>query len=166
MALTTFEGPIRAGTVRVGSVSVANTGMVVLSQAYTAATAVIKASPTAQPMFTLPAGSQILGIRIGVKTALVTASNCGVVVGTSSTSNYFMTTLNTGTSVAQVSPATIAAALQVDKCNNVGTSDVTVYGTFTAATGDASAGAVVVYVDYVQRNSDGSTAPTAAIGPA
>ena len=164
MTIATFEGPVRSGTVRAGTG--ANVGAVVLQQAYTAATAVILASPAAQKMFTLPAGSQVLSFQIGVKTALVTATNCGVVIGTSSTSNYYMTTLNTGTSVAQVSPATIAAALQVDKMDNIGTSDVPIYGTFTAATGDASAGAIVVYVNYVQRNSDGTIAPSAVTGPA
>jgi hypothetical protein len=73
-----------------------------------------------------------------------------------------MTTLNTGTSVVQVSPATIAAATVASKTNNVGTTDAIIYGTFTAATADATAGSIVVSVTYTVRDSDGSANPSQA----
>ena len=48
-----------------------------------------------------------------------------------------------------------------DSTNNIGTTDVAVTGTFTAAGGNPTAGAVVVTVEYIQRADDGSQAPTA-----
>ena len=164
MGFATHLGPWLLGTVKntTGSTAgtIRNLGATIVSQSYTVATATILASPTAQQMFTLPAGAQIMRFDIYVITALTGASNCGVVIGTSGTSNFYMTTLNTGTSVVQVSPATIAAATVASKTNNVGTTDAIIYGTFTAATADATAGSIVVSVTYTVRDSDGSANPT------
>jgi len=68
--------------------------------------------------------------------------------------------LNTGTTAVQVSPATIAAATQAAKVINVGTTDAIIFGTFTAATADATAGSIVVSVTYTVRDSDGSANPS------
>ena len=166
MGFATHLGPWLLGTVKntTGTTAgtIRNMGATIVSQSYTAATATILASPTAVQMFTLPAGAQILCFDIYVITALTGASNCGVVIGTSGTSNFYMTTLNTGTSVVQVSPATIAAATVASKTNNVGTTDAIIYGTFTAATADATAGSIVVSVTYTVRDSDGSANPASA----
>jgi hypothetical protein len=157
MSFTTFSGPVRAGTVRenVGR----NCGLPVLTQSYTALPAVIKASPTAQLLCTLPAGSKILRMQVEVTVAMTGATNCGLVVGTSGTSNAYFTTFNTGATVGMVTQATVDSAMQVASTNNIGTSDVGVYGTFTAATADATAGNVVVTIEYIQRAPDGSQNP-------
>lgn len=160
MSFTTFSGPIRSGTVRTGAATAMNCGVVELVQTYTIPTAAILTSPAALPMFTLPAGSKITGIRLEVTEALTTATNCGIVIGTSGTANFYMTTLNTGTSIAEVSPATIAAATVADKTDNIGTSDVTIYTTPTAATGNAATGKIVVTIKYIQRTAAGSVTPT------
>ena len=166
MGFATHLGPWLLGTVKntTGTTAgtIRNMGATIVSQSYTAPTSVILATPAAQQLFTLPAGAKILRFDIEVIVALTGASNCGVVIGTSGTSNFYMTTLNTGTSVVQVSPATIAAATQAAKTNNVGTTDAIIYGTFTAATADATAGSIVVTVEYVVRDSDGSANPSQA----
>jgi hypothetical protein len=162
MALTTFDGPIRSGSVKYGAVTAVNAGLVVLSQTASIAFGAIKTSPTAQALFTLPAGSKIVRFNVEVTTALTTATNCGVVIGTSGTSNLYLTTFNTGATAVKVSTATVDAQLQVAQTNNIGTADVTLYGTFTAATADATAGAIVVTVEYIQRLSDGTSVPGGA----
>lgn len=157
MSFTTFSGPVRSGTVRenVGR----NCGLPLLTQSYTALPAVIKASPTAQLLCTLPAGSKILRMDVEVTVAFTGASNCGLVVGTSGTSNAYFTTFNTGATVGKVAQATIDSAMQIASTNNIGTSDIGVYGTFTAATADATAGNVVVTIEYIQRAPDGTQNP-------
>jgi hypothetical protein len=164
MGFATHLGPWLLGTVKntTGTTAgtIRNLGTTIVSQSYTVATATILATPAAVQMFTIPAGSKILRFDIEVLVALTGASNCGVVIGTVGSSNFYMTTLNTGTTAVQVSPATIAAATVVPKTNNVGTTDAIIYGTFTAATADATAGSVVVTVEYVVRDTDGSVAPS------
>ena len=164
MGFATHLGPWLLGTVKntTGTTAgtIRNMGATIVSQSYTAATATILASPTAVQMFTLPAGAKILRFDIEVIVALTGATNCGVVIGNVGTSNFYMTSVNSGTSAVQTSPATIAAATQAAKTNNVGTSDAIIYGTFTAATADATAGSIVVTVEYVVRDTDGSANPT------
>jgi len=161
MSTSTFSGPIRAGTQRTGAVTAMNCGLVELCQTATLPATTILASPAAVNLFTLPAGAKITDFLIEVTTALTTATNCGIVIGKSGTANFFMTTLNTGTSVVRVPPTTVAAAMVADKCNNIGTADITLTATPTAATGDAAAGVIVVTVRYVQRFADGTTAAVA-----
>ena len=157
MSFTTFSGPVRSGTVRENAGR--NCGLPILSQSYTALPAVIQASPTARLLCTLPAGSKILRMQVEVTVAMTGATNCGLVVGTSATANKYFTTFNTGATVGMVAQATVDSAMQVAETNNIGTSDVGVYGTFTAATADATAGNVVVTLEYIQRAPDGAQNP-------
>jgi hypothetical protein len=162
MSFAHVSGPLRVGTQRTGAQSggVMNCGLVELAQVYTAAFGVIKASPTAQLMFTLPAGAKITDVHVDVVTALATATNCGFTMGNVGTPNFFITTFNTGATVVRTAPTTVQAAFVADKLNNVGTADVPIYGTFTAATGDATAGSIVITVKYLQRDSAGLANPT------
>jgi len=77
----------------------------------------------------------------------------------SGTANLYMASVNTGTTAVQVSPATIAAATS-GTYTSIGTTDAIIYGTFTAATADATAGAITVTVEYIVRGSDGAANPT------
>jgi outer membrane PBP1 activator LpoA protein len=160
MAFSSFSGPLRSGTVRQGSA--ANTGLVELAQTTTVSFSAMTTAPTAQNLFTLPAGSKILGFQIEVVTAISggSVSNVGVVFGKTGSANAFMTTINTGLTSARVAQATVDAATVVAQANNIGTTDVTVTGTFTAATGDPTAGSTVVTVYYLQRAADGTVTPT------
>lgn len=162
MAIASRLGPWLIGTVRETSGTSAtlgqlrNMGVTSVCQSATIASTVMLTSPTAQVLFTLPAGAKILRFNLEVTVAITTATNVGVTIGNSGTANYYVTTFNTGVSVAKVPQATIDAAMQVALTNNIGTSDVTIYGTFTAATGNAAAGSIVVTVEYLVRNSDGT----------
>lgn len=163
MGFASHLGPWLLGTVKntTGSTAgtIRNMGATTVAQTFTATTAAILASPSAQQMFVLPAGAKIVRFNIEVNTALTGATNCGVTIGSSGTANLYMTSVNTGTSAVQVSPATIAAATQ-GAYTSIGTSDAIIYGTFTAATADATAGAVTVTVEYIVRGSDGAANPS------
>lgn len=162
MSFSTFSGPLRAGTVKEGAGE--NTGVVQLARSATVGFAAMTTSPTAQALFTLPAGSKILRFNVEVVTAISGGSvtNVGLVIGDSGTANKYATTFNTGTSSAKVAQATVDAAMVVAQTNNIGTSDVTIFGTFTAAGGNPTAGSIVVTVEYMQRAADGSQVPASA----
>lgn len=162
MTFSTFSGPLRAGTVKEGVGE--NTGLVQLARSATIGFAAMTTSPTAQALFTLPAGSKILRFNVEVVTAISGGSvtNVGLVMGDSGTANKYVTTFNTGTSAAKVAQATVDAAMVVAQTNNIGTSDVTVFGTFTAAGGNPTAGSTVITVEYVQRLDSGAQVPASA----
>ena len=162
MSFSTFSGPLRAGTVKEGAGE--NTGVVQLARSATIGFAAMTTSPTAQALFTLPAGSKILRFNVEVVTAISggSVSNVGLVIGDSGTANKYATTFNTGLTSVKVAQATVDAAMVVAQTNNIGANDVTVFGTFTAAGGNPTAGSVVVTVEYMQRNSDGTQVPASA----
>lgn len=162
MSFATMSGPLRAGTVKEGSGE--NTGLVQLARSTTIGFADMKTAPTAQALFTLPAGSKILRFNVEVVTAISGGSvtNVGLTIGNSTTADRYVTTFNTGVSAAKVAQATIDAAMVVAQTNNIGTSDVTVFGTFTAAGGNPTAGSTVVTVEYMQRLDNGAQVPASA----
>jgi len=162
MAFTTFSGPVRAGTQRYGDVTTINTGLPVLTQSATVQFGSMTTSPSAVNLFTLPAGAKIMGFMVEKTTAIAGGSVSAVntTFGKSGTANAFMTTIDIGLTTAQTAAATLDAALVSSATNNIGTSDVTVTGTFTAVTGNPTSGVVVVTVEYIQRADDGSQAPT------
>ena len=162
MGTATHLGPWLLGTVKdttgTAAGSIRNVGATTVSQTATVAFGAITTSPTAQNLFTLPAGAKIIRFGVEVVTALSggSVSNCGVTIGNSGTANKYVTTFNTTTSSVKVPQATIDAAMVVAETNNIGTSDVSIYGTFTAATGNPTAGSIVVTVEYIVRNADGT----------
>lgn len=162
MGTATRLGPWLIGTVKdttgTAAGSIRNVGATQVIQSATVGFAAMTTSPTAQNLFTLPAGSKILRFNVEVVTALSggSVSNCGVTIGNSTTANKFVTTFNTTTSSVKVPQATIDAAMVVAETNNIGTSDVSIYGTFTAATGNPTAGSIVVTCEYIVRNADGT----------
>lgn len=162
MTFSTFSGPVRMGTVRYGAAT--NTGLPVLTQSATIAFGAMTTAPTAQFLCTVPAGAKIVRVQVEVTTAISggSVSNVGVTIGDVTTANKYVTTFNTGTSSAMVAQATVDAATVVAQTNNVGTTDVAIYGTFTAATGNPTAGAIVVTIHYIQRADDGSQVPASA----
>lgn len=160
MGFSTFSGPIRSGTQRFGSAT--NTGLPVLTQSANVPFSVMLGSPTAQSLFTLPAGSKILRFTVEKTTAISGGSVSAVntTFGRAGTANAFQTTIDIGLTTAQTARATLDAALVSSATNNIGTADVTVTGTFTAAGGNPTAGAVVVTIEYIQRADNGAQAPT------
>jgi hypothetical protein len=104
-----------------------------------------------------------MGFQVEVVTAISggSVSNVGMVIGKAGSANAYLTTINTGLTSTFLTQATVDAATVVAQTNNIGTADVPVTGTFTAATGNPTAGSTVVSVYYLQRSDDGSSAPTA-----
>lgn len=162
MSFSTFSGPLRSGTVKEGAGE--NTGIVQLARSTTIGFAAMTTSPTAQALFTLPAGAKVIRFNVEVVTAISGGSvtNVGLVVGDSGTANKYVTTFNTGLTSVKVAQATIDAATVVAQTNNIGTADVTVFGTFTAAGGNPTAGSIVVTVEYLQRLDNGAQVPPSA----
>lgn len=159
MSRSTFSGPLRAGTKRDETVAAGfNLGTPVLTQVATVGFAAMTTAPTAQLLFNLPAGAKIIRFGVEVVTALSggSVSNCGVTIGKSGTANFYVTTFNTTTSSVKVPQATIDAATVVAQTDNIGSADMPIYGTFTAATGNPTAGSMRVIVEYMQRNADGT----------
>ena len=160
MAFSTMSGPVRMGTQRYGAGM--NTGLPVLTQSTNVPFSVMLGTPAAQNLFTLPAGSKILRFTVEKTTAIsgggVTAVN--TTFGRPGTANAFQTTIDIGLTAAQTARATLDAALVSSATNNIGTADVVVTGTFTAAGGNPTAGAAVVTIEYIQRADDGAQAPT------
>jgi len=161
MSFSTFSGPVRMGTQRYSPGM--NTGLPVLTQSASVPFSVMLGSPTAQNLFTLPAGSKILRFTVEKTTAISGGSVSAVntTFGRPGTANAFQTTIDIGLTTAQTARATLDAALVSSATNNIGTADVVVTGTFTAAGGNPTAGAAVVTIEYIQRADDGSQAPTA-----
>lgn len=162
MSFSTMSGPLRTGTVKEGSGE--NTGLVKLARSTTIPFGAMLTSPTAQTLCVLPAGSKLLRMVVEVITAISGGSvtNVGMTVGDSGTANKYFTTFNTGTSSARVAQSTVDAAQVVAQTNNIGTVDVQLYGTFTAAGGNPTAGSIVVTIEYIQRAADGAQVPVSA----
>ena len=162
MGFSTFSGQVRSGTQRYGAGI--NTGLVLLTQAKTIdmAGVALTSAPPAQDLFTLPAGSKIVSI-IADKTVALTGnsvSQVALIVGNASDDNQYLESVNLATTKGRAAQATVDAGLQVDDCENIGTSDVMLQATFTATTGNPTAGQIVVTVVYVQRADDGSANPS------
>ncbi len=150
MAFSTFSGPVRSGTTRyttgVTADTIDNTGLMVLSQ--------FVSIDFADATFTaavLPAGSQILNIFVDTSTLFDAATT--VEFGTSSNADEFATSTTVTTAGRHDASANLTSS-----AINVGSSDIIVQGTVTTTATD---GAATVTVVYVQKASNGATAPTA-----
>lgn len=163
MSFSTFSGPLRAGTVRYNAGE--NTGLVTLSRtAYVNVSGVaLTAAPVAQTLFTLPAGSKILNFIPEVLTTISGGgvTQVGVQIGKSGSAAEFAASFNTGTAVARVTQATVDTAIsgKVAALDNIGTVDVPVQATFTATTGNPTAGQIAITVVYQQRLDNGAQVP-------
>lgn len=162
MSFSTFSGPIRSGTQRYNPGR--NTGLVVLTQSATINMngVAVTSAPVAQDLFTLPAGSKILGFRFE-KTVILAGnsiSQVAAVVGNATDDDQYLESVNLAVAKGVAAQATVDAGIQVDDCDNIGTSDVLLKAKFTATTGNATSGQIVVTVTYVQRQPNGAVNPT------
>lgn len=154
MGMTTFSGPVSAGTVKdtTGTTagSIRNVGEVVLSQ-----TTAVPAAAGTTTVAVLPAGSQILDIQVNTTTVFNAATT--LTVGDGTTANKFVTS-TTITSVGLISTALAASpTIVTTEINNIGTSDVKIVAT---TAGSAATGAATITVTYIQKNSNGTETPT------
>lgn len=170
MGFSTHLGPWLLGTVKetTGTSAalgqVRNTGATSVTQSVTVPFSVMTTAPVAQALFTLPAGSKILRYNVEKLVAIsggsVSAVNTSF--GTATSAAAYSTAVDIGLTTAQTARATLDAALVSSAANNIGTVDQTVYGTFTAVTGNPTAGSAVVTIEYVVRQADGAAFPTSA----
>ena len=162
MSFSTFSGPLRSGTQRYNPGR--NTGLALLTQSATInmSGVALTSAALAQSLFTLPAGSKILWFRVEKTVAMTgnSVSNCGLIIGNAADDNQYLESVNIATALGVAVQATVDAGMQSDDCNNIGTSDVALTATFTAATGNPTAGQVVITAVYIQRGSDGAVNPT------
>ncbi len=158
---THFSGPLRSGTQRDGAVTVRNTGTPILAQTAVVPFGSITTAPSAVNLFTLPAGAKITNFAIETVTAISGGSVSAVAatLGKTGTANAFLTSTAVPLTATRQTQANIDAQFAAPACNNIGTTDVTVTGTFTATTGNPTAGSVVVTVFYMQRDANGNANP-------
>ena len=152
MSFSTFSGPIRSGTVRIGSSE--NCGLAVLSQSAT-----LPAAPGTKTVAILPAGAQILNVIVDTTTQFNAATT--LTLGDGTTANKYMTAATiTGASATnnRILQSVIDAQLVTGELVNIGTSDVTIVATTSSST--ATAGAARVTIMYVQKAADGTEDPT------
>ena len=153
MGFATHLGPWLLGTVKntTGTTagSVRNTGCTVVAQS--GATTV--ADTSANNLFMIPAGAQILAIYVDITTAYAGTTGNTITIKAGSTTlgtvgSASTTPLSVGRATFTITGANIATF------TNIGTSDLYINATYACA-GTASGGAATVTCEYVVRNSDG-----------
>ena len=158
MGRTTFSGPVRAGTVRYGTVAGGrNTGLVVLGQSYDTGDltgAVVGNVDTL--IMNLPKGSQIVDIVIDQVVASATGTTT---LSVGSTSGGAELAAAVATTAGGRFRGTATAATQLAWQTST-TTDTTVYLRNATGTGTLTAGRAIVTVMYIQRADDGSQNPT------
>ena len=156
MAITTFSGPIKAGTIKNTSgttlgTDVKNTGQVVMAQTFsTGDTLDSGASAANETTVIIPANSQIIDIVLDKVTAMGTNTavfSVGDTVGGNATfiNSYSITT---GSGAGRAYPTTEAGGTLA--WADIGTADLRLTWTSTGATTD---GEVRVTVLYQQNNN-------------
>jgi hypothetical protein len=143
MGASTFSGPVKAGTVREGAG--VNAGNAVLSQSNT----IVFGDTAAKNLFTLPAGSRILGVAVYTTVAFNAGTN-NVINVRSGTTVVAAVTVTAGPIAVGLSTVAPVNA-QVAFFNNVGTSDATINAIYAPTGTAATTGAATVIITYVQQ---------------
>jgi len=150
MGFATHLGPWLLGTNRytTGSTAttVANTGCTVVSQSAPVAFGTLTGN-----LIAVPAGSQIVDIKVVTTTVFSAATTCVLNIGGTA-----FTTTGTITSVGSVTLG--ANATTPGGWVNVGSTDAFI--AYTLAGTSLTTGAATIIVTYAVRNSDGSQRPT------
>ena len=151
MAITTFSGPIKAGTIKNTSgttlgTDVKNTGQVVMAQTFsTGDTLDSGASAANETTVIIPANSQIIDIVLDKVTAMVDATAVfsigDTVGGNTSFLNSYSVTVASG--VGRAYPTTEAGGALA--WADTGTADVKITWTSTGATTDGEIRATILY---------------------
>jgi hypothetical protein len=143
MGASTFSGPVKAGTVREGAG--VNAGNAVLSQSNT----IVFGDTAAKNLFTLPAGSRILGVAVYTTVAFNAGTN-NVINVRSGTTVVAAVTVTAGPIAVGLSTVAPVNA-QVAFFNNVGTSDATINAIYAPTGTAATTGVATVIITYVQQ---------------
>jgi hypothetical protein len=151
MGFASHRGPWRLGTVLEGSTK--NAGVTIVSQSNTIA----YTDTTAKDLFILPAGAQVLAVYVDVLTAFNSSGTDLLDIGKTGTANFFVNDQDvsaTGHFVSTLVAGNLATIV------NIGTSDVTVIGTFVQSVADADAGSARVTFVYAVKDASGNENPT------
>ena len=149
MAITTFSGPVKAGTISnttgttVGT-DMKNVGFTLMSQS----AAITQSTTAAASGIIIPANSQIVEVYVYVTTAYDNSATLSV--GTSSTSTELCTGVVVST-VDKIKLGSQATVADVDEWEDIGTTDVKIFTDSSATTSDA--GVATLTVTYVQNNN-------------
>ena len=141
MAITTFSGPVKAGSIREGAT--ANTGFVLMAQS--AVIDIIGATATTT-VGIIPANSQIVDVILNVTTVSNDGGTATVKIGHSGDDDEYLA--NTNVKALGTTRGTIGT-----DGTDIGTSDQTVNAVFTGQNGDGTTGAATVTVLYIQNNN-------------
>ena len=153
MASTTFSGPIKAGTIAntTGTTlgdDVKNVGQVVMTQS--SDVALTHATTTATALgIVIPANSQIMNINIVVEQLFANSSTTTIAIGDGSGDATDIAAAH-NVSATAVGPLKMLQA-SVGAWDNIGSTDIELYGITTANT--ATAGKARIVVEYVQNNN-------------
>ena len=153
MASTTFSGPIKAGTIAntTGTTlgdDVKNVGQVVMTQS--SDVALTHATTTATALgIVIPANSQIMNINIVVEQLFANSSTTTIAIGNGADNATDIAAAH-NVSATAVGPLKMLQA-SAGAWDNVGTTDIELYGITVA--NSANAGKARIVVEYVQNNN-------------
>ena len=153
MGTTTFSGPIKAGTIKnttgttLGT-DVKNVGQVVMTQSSTVALTHATTTATALGII-IPANSQIMNINIVVEELFANSSTTTIAIGNGADNATDIAAAHSVSATA-VGPLKMLQA-SAGAWDNVGTTDIELYGITVANT--ANAGKARMVVEYVQNNN-------------
>lgn len=146
MGTTTFTGPIKAGDILNTSGStvgtdIANVGYVVMAQS---AVIDIAGASTTTTIGYVPANSKVLYAVLNVTTANDDGTSSTCVIGTAADPDAFLSSTSVQASGVTFSDTMTSAS------TDVGVTDVQVIATFSATSGDGTAGVADATVVYLQ----------------
>ena len=153
MGTTTFSGPIKAGTIKnttgttLGT-DVKNVGQVVMTQSSTVALTHATTTATALGII-IPANSQIMNINIVVEELFANSSTTTIAIGNGADNATDIAAAH-NVSATAVGPLKMLQA-SAGAWDNVGTTDIELYGITVA--NSANAGKARIVVEYVQNNN-------------
>ena len=153
MASTTFSGPIKAGTIANTTATtlgdnVKNVGQVVMTQSSTVALTHATTTATALGII-IPANSQIMNINIVVEQLFANSSTTTIAIGNGADNATDIAAAHSVSATA-VGPLKMLQA-SAGAWDNVGTTDIELYGITVA--NSANAGKARIVVEYVQNNN-------------
>lgn len=179
MGMASHLGPWLLGTVKntTGTTAgtIRNMGATVVSQSNTLS----YTDTTAKTIAVVPAGAMIVGVIIDATATFDAGTNNVITVQTGNATTgsnvvasgqalaTFTKSANTITAQRAIAGATTGFAYTTTAANvpvltNVGTSDLIIQAVYSSTGTAATGGSAVVTIQYVVRNSDGSTAPTSS----
>ncbi|MFN9193847.1 MAG: hypothetical protein ACK5V2_09100 [Pseudomonadota bacterium] len=157
MGFSTFSGPIRSGTQRLGTVAEGrNTGLVVLSQSVDTGVVTAGVGNVDLRFGNLPAGAQIINITVDQIVVPGGSSTATISVGNAAGgAQFFPATATTGGGRFP----TTAIANMLNWATLPTNADTQLWVRYAVGVA-AGVGRAVINVQYVQRASNGAAAPT------